>query len=554
MSFTFRGRSTGRRVAAACVAALLWSGLPAGAWLSTAHAADAGRSIEPGTAVSWGANLEGQLGDGTTVTHSRTPVRVCGSGPCPSPLDHVVAVSGGAGHSLALRADGTVIAWGNNTSGQLGDGTRAARATPVRVCAPGEVPPCENFLTNITAVAAGAFHSLALRADGLVFAWGENFAGQLGDGTHNPSNTPIPVGGLDNITAIAAGALHSLALRTDGTAHAWGGNEFGQLGDGTNTDRDTPVPVLGFPIVSAIAAGSGGVHSLARQTDGTVIAWGLNESGQLGNGTNTSSNMPVQVSGLTNVAAIAAGTVHSLALRSDGTARAWGANDVGQLGNSTNSDSNTPVQVSGLTNVTAVSAGASHSLALRSDGTARAWGFNNFGQLGNGTITNANAPVQVCSFGQTAPCNRFLDGVTAISAGGPFSLAVIRPSADLAVAISASPEPVQNDRNLTYTVTVRNNGPTAADAVVLSDDLPANARFVSAAPSQGTCQVPPAGSTNSVTCSLGTLASGATATTQIVVTVRTARGGTVTNTATVTASTPDPNQTNNNADIQTAVS
>jgi hypothetical protein len=156
--------------------------------------------------------------------------------------------------------------------------------------------------------------------------------------------------------------VHSLALKDDGTVWAWGYNGYGQLGNGTNTDSNVPVQVSGLTGITAIAWG--GSHSLALKNDGTVWAWGYNGYGQLGNGTNTDSNLPVQVSSLTGITVIAGGSRHSLALKNDGTVWAWGYNGYGQLGNGTNTDSNVPVQVSGLTGITAIAGGGYHSLAI----------------------------------------------------------------------------------------------------------------------------------------------------------------------------------------------
>ena len=233
-----------------------------------------------------------------------------GEATAPAGLTNVTAIAGGSYHSLALRSDGTVVAWGDNFYGQTN--------VPVG-------------LTNVTAIAAGYSHSLALRSNGTVVAWGYNSSGQ----------TNVPAG-LTNVTAIAGGSYHSLALRSDGTVVAWGENSYGQAN----------VPV-GLTNVTAIAGGC--YHCLALRSNGTVVAWGYNSSGQ--------------VKGLTNVTAIAGGYQHSLALRSNGTVVAWGHNSYGQT--------NVPA---GLTNVMAIAAGNYHSLALRSDGTVVAWGDNSYGQ------------------------------------------------------------------------------------------------------------------------------------------------------------------------------
>jgi alpha-tubulin suppressor-like RCC1 family protein len=300
--------------------------------------------LDDGTVRAWGANGDGQLGDGTTTDRS-TPVAVSG-------LTGVTAIAAGDVHSLALLDDGTVRAWGFNGQGQLGDGSTTRSSTPVVV----------SDLTGVTAIAVGGFHSLALRGDGTVVAWGYNGDGQLGDGTTTSRTTAVAVSDLTGVTAIAAGHVHSLALLQGGTVRAWGANGVGQLGDGSTTDRSTPVAVSGLTGITAIAARE--FHSLALRGDGTVVAWGWNGDGQLGDGSTTDRSTPVAVSDLTGVTAVAAGGYHSLALRGDGTMRAWGFNRDGQLGDGSTTRSSTPVVVSGLTDVTAIAAGGYHSLAV----------------------------------------------------------------------------------------------------------------------------------------------------------------------------------------------
>src|SRR5437588_211566 len=249
-----------------------------------------------GDTRAWGNNLVGQLGNGTFGI-SNTPTSV-------SNLSQVSAISGGAAHSLAVKADGSAWAWGDNDRGQLGNGTSIISNVPVAV----------SGLTQLSAVAAGGAHSLAVKKDGTVWAWGDNHLGQLGHGTAG-GNSPLPVQvtGLSNITKIVTGLAHSLARSTDGTVHAWGANTYGQLGDGTVfTIRSTPILVQG--LTGVIELGAGGIHSLALKSDGTAWAWGNNFTGQLGTGSFTSSPVPVQVNGLTGGLFIAGGGAHSLAV------------------------------------------------------------------------------------------------------------------------------------------------------------------------------------------------------------------------------------------------
>ena len=308
-----------------------------------------------GSVWAWGLNSEGQLGDGTKINRN-TPVQV-------SVLTGVKAITAGKEHSLALKADGTVWAWGGHALifSLLGNGVynNADVLIPVQV----------NGLTGVTAVAAGNEHSLALKSDGTVWAWGGNYYGQLGIGSNAvgavpvQSAVPVQVSGLTGVKAIAASSQHSLALKTDETVWAWGYNYYGQLGYSPSGGSAVPVPVSGVTGVKAIAAGKG--HSLAVKSDGTVWAWGHNNDGQLGDNTVVSRQVPAQVSGLTGVTAVAAGQSHSLALKSDGTVWAWGYNYYGQLGDNTTTNRRVPVQVSGLTGVTAIAGKNFHSLALK---------------------------------------------------------------------------------------------------------------------------------------------------------------------------------------------
>jgi alpha-tubulin suppressor-like RCC1 family protein len=366
---------------------------------------------------SWGNNDWGQLGDGisTVIEGSEAtvfPAGVCAlgtEGQCPSGpyLDEVTAISAGGAHSLALLSNGTVVAWGENESGQLGDGThtgpasceRKGRVETERI----ETRPCSatpvavSGLDEVTAISAGGAHSLALFSNGTVVAWGNNGKGQLGDGTTENSDAAIAVSGLHEVTAISAGGAHSLALLRNGTVMAWGDNESGQLGDGTTKNRHVPIAVSGLTGVTGISAATSGAHSLAVLSYGTVMAWGANNEGQLGDGSLESSNVPVAVSGLTGAAAVSGGAENSVALLTNGGVMSWGANSGGQLGIGGQGEagrpteqlafSDLPVQVcavgvgavnlcrSGpfLSGASAISAGSHHEMALLNAG-AVSWG------------------------------------------------------------------------------------------------------------------------------------------------------------------------------------
>lgn len=292
-------------------------------------------------------------------------------------------IAAGLAHSIALRSDGTVWAWGNNEFGQLGDDTLLNRLTPVQV----------QGLTGVVAIAAGSSTSFALKSDGTVWAWGRNMSGELGDGTVTNRRVPVRVFGLTNVKALALGGGnqdHFLVFKSDGTVWAWGVNDFGQLGDGTTQRRGTPVQVSNLTGVSAVAVGFG--YSVALKSDGTVWTWGLSNAGRLGDGSTSNRLIPAQVSGVNDVTEIAAGANgHVLVLKSDRTVWGWGYNGQGQVDTSTVIITGlVPVPV--LNNITAISAGTAHSFALKSDGTVWAWGDGSLGQLGNGQFASPIIP------------------------------------------------------------------------------------------------------------------------------------------------------------------
>ncbi|WP_435925695.1 S-layer homology domain-containing protein [Paenibacillus sp. DYY-L-2] len=311
-----------------------------------------------GTVWTWGDNILGQLGNGTTE-ESSVPVQVAN-------LNNVIAISAGVYHNMALKSDGTVWVWGAYSVIPSGNGAfyDGIISKPIQV--PG--------VTNIKAISAGGWHSMALSNDGTVWVWGTNSRGEYGNGTFISDVKPVKMQGLTDVTAIVAGGQISIALKSDGTVWGAGHNTWGELGTGAkNAMNLTPVQVQGLSKVKEIAYNAGTM--LALKNDGTVWGLGNNDSGQLGNGTKEDSvSSPVQVQGLSQIKHISVGGNHGLALKDNGTVWAWGSNFSGQLGDGTFNNSVTPVQVSGLTNVEKIAALGLTSFALKSDGTAWIWG------------------------------------------------------------------------------------------------------------------------------------------------------------------------------------
>src|SRR6478735_5753850 len=336
-----------------------------------------------GTIYTWGDNYYRELGNSSFASTNPSPAAITG----------VVAtqIAAGRGHTAALRADGTVVSWGDNDSGAIGSGVTPA-STPVTSPGPVVAPGDANLVT----ITGGGSHTLALTGTGGVLAWGGNSSGQLGDGTNDGTGTPQAVTGLSSGVAQVAASMYdaSYARKTDGSVVSWGSNNNGELGDGTTTSRATPVAVTGLGGPTAEIA-AGGFYGLAAMADGSVRAWGSNALGNFGNGTTTSSTSAVAVPGLSNVTEVAAGEWSSYAVTGTGDLYSWGYNTQGQLGDGTTTNRTTPAQVAGIGNVVDVGAGYYFAAALDASGTVWTWGTNGTGNLGDGTTTDHLTPAPV---------------------------------------------------------------------------------------------------------------------------------------------------------------
>lgn len=316
-----------------------------------------------GTVAAWGDNSGGQLGD-NTFSPSTVPVAVTRTAGSVLAGKTVVAVAAGGMHSQALCSDGTVAGWGANSDGQLGVNSGSEREKVAM-----EVPTWFGPLQgrSVVRISAGGTHSLALCSDGTLVAWGDNFSGKLGDNSTTQRKYPVAVNVAagtsalagKSVISIAACSSHSLALCSDGTVAAWGSNFFGQLGDNTTTNRLVPVAVnvaagtssLFGKTVVAIAGSD--AFSIALCSDGTLSAWGFNEAGTVGDNTTTERHVPVAVNtdlGISalagkTVVAIEAGNGFCLAWCSDGTLAAWGYNAAGAVGDDSTTNRIVPVAV-----------------------------------------------------------------------------------------------------------------------------------------------------------------------------------------------------------------
>ncbi len=340
--------------------------------------------VAAGVYLATGAAPAGATSTPVESTASVAPRLQGGSGA----ISDVLEVAAGDNHTCAIVASGQVRCWGDNSSGQLGNGTTVSSPVPVAVA--GLTGPA-------TRVESGNNFTCAI-VGGEVRCWGGNGSGQLGNGTTTPSTAPVAVSGLSGALDLTVGVTHACAIVAGGQVRCWGANGFGRLGNGTTTSSSTPVAVTGLSGATQVAAGE--THTCAVVAGGQVRCWGRNTFGQLGNGAQLggdpgppAQSTPVAVPGFSGAVALDAGDSHNCVVIAGGQARCWGRNDNGQLGNGTTTSSSTPVSVTGVTQATKVGVGAAHSCVVSSSTTTasttttRCWGANREGQLGKGEFS-----------------------------------------------------------------------------------------------------------------------------------------------------------------------
>jgi len=372
------GTTTGRSRPVAVSGNLRFTSISAGAEFTCGI--DAGQA-----GYCWGQNDVGQLGDGTTIASRQSPVPVAGG-------LTLASVSSGSSHACALTTGGSAYCWGHNGSGQVGMGTFVQG---------GRAPLLVTGGHTFTAVDAGSSHSCGVTSGGVAYCWGNNQSGQLGDGSTMRRAAPVAVSGLA-LASITAGTDHTCGLTTAGAAYCWGNNQAGALGNGSTTLSPTPVAVVGGLTFASLSAGSG--QTCGSTTDGVEYCWGSNAGGKLGDGTTIATRpTPAPITNDFRFRAVSAGAAHSCGIARSGGIFCWGRNSSGQLGDYTTVDRRTPRIMPGATTYHDISAGAGHTCALATSsavepiwlGSAYCWGANNVGQLGTGTTTQATRPAAV---------------------------------------------------------------------------------------------------------------------------------------------------------------
>lgn len=321
-----------------------------------------------GSLWAWGMNDDGEIGDGTT-TNKQTPTKI-GSNDWRS-------ISAGRDYNIAIKSNGSLWAWGNNLSGYVNDTTVFKIPSPTQI-------GTDNDWAHVS---AGTSHNLALKDNGTLWAWGDNSGGMLGDGTNTRRTVPVQIGTDSGWAMISAGDNHSTAVKTNGTLWVWGSNSGKQNKVPTQVGTDSDW--------AYVSAGVG--YTVAVKTNGTLWAWGENDCGQLGDGTKIDrKDAPVQIASDTNWRKAFAGNGTTAALKNDGSLWMWGSNKYAQLGDGTKTDKLQPMQIGSDNDWTNVGAYGDHTLAIKTNGSLWAWGHNTYGRLGDGTTTERVRPILIC--------------------------------------------------------------------------------------------------------------------------------------------------------------
>jgi alpha-tubulin suppressor-like RCC1 family protein len=347
---------------------------------------------------TWGRNICGPLGD-NTVTNRSSPVREITSSVT------WCQTSAGSAFTSAIKTDSTLWTWGYNVQGQLGDNTVTSRSSPVR-----EITSSTTWCQT----SAGNSHNSALKTDGTLWTWGYNGCGRLGDNTVTSRSSPVrEITSSTTWCQTSSGSFHTSALKTDGTLWSWGNNYCGMLGDTTVTNRSSPVREITSSTTWRQTSAGKGITISAVKTDGTLWSWGCNRCGQLGDNTVTNRSSPVREISSSTTWCQTSASAWTSAIKTDGTLWSWGFNQCGQLGiNNTGLLSSPGREITNSTTWCQTSAGSNHNTAIKTDGTLWTWGFNDCGVLGDNTVTNRSSPVREIS-SSTAWCQTSAGSMTA---------------------------------------------------------------------------------------------------------------------------------------------
>jgi uncharacterized repeat protein (TIGR02543 family) len=359
----------------------------------------------------WGSNRNGIL-DGSTLSNINIPTDITSRFSLDS-SDKIISLSLGGYHSSVLTSNGRVFTWGSNSYGALGKGESSMSLDAYEITHLFSLESSD----KITSLSMGGYHSSALSANGRVYMWGLNNAGQLGNGTTTNRNIPTEITSRfsiesnDKIISLSLGSSHSSALTANGRVFMWGANSLGNLGNGTTTNRNIPTEITSrFSIDSndkIISLSMGESHSSALTANGRVFMWGNNGDSQLGDASITNRNVPTEITSnfslesSDKITSLTMGLFHSSALSANGRVFMWGLNNAGQLGNGTTINRNIPTEITSRFSVESndkiisLSLGASHSSALTANGRVFMWGQNYFGELGNNTTNDSNVPIMI---------------------------------------------------------------------------------------------------------------------------------------------------------------